>query len=656
MRRRNSGPVARRTRAQASPEFGQNDLGEFERRNRQKRAKGRKSALGRPKPGEDKQPSLDTTATTPARATSAAANQEQSSLDSDSVVDPPTTIPDADSDLVIERLPRRSLTPESASSCTETSSLYYERIGYLPPLSESTLEVIRKVLANPSMGSSAGRLVKEADQQNGLNKRNVNWNATTDPFRQEILLLQTQTGRQGESDDNRKWNDDLEKCRVDPQEFVFQRTLMMSMVDRHRLIYGSRGVLDFAVERPWNCSPMPTRAFLETDGKHLPKAKPDIAIAFRTTTLMDTGSFEYLPEPLQNIMCYEGKANAQQLRAFHFFMIESKNSWKTLLEPVSQYQALNGASQSLHNMYEFFNEAGPKHLAKFFDEVRVFTAVSTTEGIIIRVHRACLARNLRDKDSTIPVPKHPILPDYPLQFEYDIYHMIKSDDFTQGTVAAALETVMIQYGVEQLFKLLKDAADDVVKKFEAKREHRSKYYYSHGQIPKDPKTKAQPKNGQAGQESTSQSTSAASRTSRATPQSSSQGPAQEEFYPHIQNIEEMHKLNKESSSRSAQARSEHDSPTPTPTTPPRHIAGPDPNASLSENFGSGFHVDDSARSEAEQPGPAAAPSQSGALPPRHLGGKRRGVPGDEAAEGQTRAHFTRSKRSKNQHGPDSLLR
>lgn len=392
----------------------------------------------------------------------------QSSLDSDSLVDPPTTIPDADPDLVIERLPRRSLTPQSTSSCTETSSLYYKRIGYLPPLSETTLEVLWQVLADPSMGSSAGRLVKEQDQQNGLNKRNVNWNSTTDPLRQEILLLQPQTGPEQEFDENKRWNDDLQKCRVDPQEHVFQRTVMMTMVDRHRLIYGDVGVLDFAVERPWTCPPMPTRALMETDGRHLPMSKPDIAIAFRTTALMDAGSFEYLPEPLQNIMCYEGKANAQQLRAFHFFMIESKNSWKTFLEPGSQYQVLNSASQSLHNMYEFFNEAGPKHLAKFFDKVRVFTAVSTTEGIIIRIHRACLARQFRGRNSAVPAPKFPILPNYPLQFEYDIYHMINSENFTAGIVAAALETVMIHYGVGTLFGLLKDAADDIVKKFKGK--------------------------------------------------------------------------------------------------------------------------------------------------------------------------------------------
>ena len=70
--------------------------------------------------------------------------------------------------------------------------------------------------------------------------------------------------------------------------------------------------------------------------------------------------------PLRNVVCYEGKSNAHKRRAFHSLTIESKNAWKIILDPVSQYQALNSASQSLHNMYEFFDEAGPKHLAKSF--------------------------------------------------------------------------------------------------------------------------------------------------------------------------------------------------------------------------------------------------------------------------------------------------
>lgn len=411
-------------------------------------------------------------------------DQLQDRLNSGSAVEPPTSIPDADPDLVIGRLPRHSSPSQPLPPDEESLTSYYKRIGYLPPLSESTLEVIRQVLADPTMGRGAGRVVSEAEQQAGLVDRNVNWRPRSDPYHKTIASLQTQIIPENDVDGNRKWDDDLDKCRFDPQEFVFQRTVMMSMINRHRFIYGKDGVLDFAVERPWTCSPMPTRALEEPDGKSLPMSQPDIAIAFRTTALMDAGKYEYLPRQLRNVVCYEGIAEAHQFRAFHFFMIEAKNTYKSILDPVSQYQVLNSASQSLHNMYEFFNEAGPEHLAKFFDKVRVFTAVSTTEGIIIRIHRACLVGDFRDESPSqqnLPAPKFPILPDYPLQFEYDIYLKAIADAFSREQVLSALETIMIKYGAEILLMTLKDAADDVIKRFRARREDRPKHYYSHHQ-------------------------------------------------------------------------------------------------------------------------------------------------------------------------------
>lgn len=484
MRPRQSGPVARHTRATAAIEFDGSDLANLLKRQRRKKAKGREAARGRPVSAarDDHQLLLDTTITKPEKAVSTSEDQLHDRLNSGSAVEPPTSIPDADSDLVIGRLAPYSSTSQPISPGEESLTSYYKRIGYLPPLSESTLEVIRQVLADPTMGRGAGRVVSEAEQQAGLVDRNVNWRPRSDPYHKTIASLQTQIIPENDVDGNSKWQDDLDKCRFDPQEFVFQRTVMMSMINRHRFIYGKHGVLDFAVERPWTCSPMPTRALEEADGKSLPMSQPDIAIAFRTAALMDVGSYEYLPRQLRNVVCYEGIAEAHQFRAFHFFMIEAKNTYKSILDPVSQYQVLNSASQSLHNMYEFFNEAGPEHLASFFDKVRVFTAVSTTEGIIIRIHRACLVGDFRNESisqQNLPAPKFPILPDYPLQFEYDIYLKAIADAFSREQVLSALETIMIKYGAGILLKTLKDAADDVIKKFRARREERPKHYYSH---------------------------------------------------------------------------------------------------------------------------------------------------------------------------------
>lgn len=102
----------------------------------------------------------------------------------------------------------------------------------------------------------------------------------------------------------------------------------------------------------------------------------------------------------------------------------------------------------------------------------------------------------------------------------------------------------------------------------------------------------------------------------------------------------MQALNKGSDSRT-EDRTQRGSLTPTLGTAQR-TAAPDPNASLSENFGAGFTVDDHERPDDEQPGPAAARSQSNALPPPKPVGKRRGVPGSEAVGDQPTARTTRS--------------
>ncbi|KAJ0122265.1 hypothetical protein J7T55_002777 [Diaporthe amygdali] len=622
----------------AATEFGKDYLGKFEKQQRQKKAKNRTAALGRPVSAarEDHRPSPDTAARKPEKEASATEDQPQVPLDSDSFIDPPTAIPDADPDLVIGLFPRRSLSPQASSADEDTLSTYYSRIGYLPPLSESTLEVVRQVLADPTMGAGAGRLTTESEQQDGLVGRNVNWYPWPDPYRTVIESLPTSNheaaipslSTDDEEEKNKKWDDDLAKCRLDPQEFVFQRTVMMSMVNRHRFIYDTKGVLDFAVERVWTCSPMPTRALLEEDGKTLPMSQPDISIAFRRTAVIND-HYETLPPTVRQLVCYEGLKAAQQLRAFHFFAIEAKNTYKSLRDPVSQFQVLNTASQSLHNMYEFFNEAGPEHLANFFDKVRVFTAVSTTDGIIIRVHRACLTREFRGANPShpdLPPPKDHIVPDYPLQFEYDIYFEAHANDFTRKTVLSTLEKIIINYGAGKLLGLLQNAAKVVAKNFKAHKLKRKKHYYSHHQ-------NSEKKGGK--------STPAPSHISQVTAETSNHGSLQQELY--SKNIQLMHTLNKTSSSR-INDDPEHEPPASTPPTS-EQILVRDPNASLSENFESGLNVDDPVRSSAEQPRPATVPSQRDALPPRQPAGKRREVHGSEVAGHQPRARSSRPTRS-----------
>jgi len=77
------------------------------------------------------------------------------------------------------------------------------------------------------------------------------------------------------------WQKDLEKCQKQVQEPIFQRTILLSMINRYRLFYGTeQSILEFAVETPWTYLPMPTYA--ERWGKgFLTCPKPDLAVGFR---------------------------------------------------------------------------------------------------------------------------------------------------------------------------------------------------------------------------------------------------------------------------------------------------------------------------------------------------------------------------------------
>lgn len=378
----------------------------------------------------------------------------------------------------------------------------YRRIGYLPPLDESTLELLKQVLSNPSMGSTGGR-IGSSDLEKfrvGLKDRNVALEPCHDAYLDYIRTLSTSTSDETPSEKKRHtlaWDLDLQKTRGDPQEPVFQRTVMMSMIDRHRFIYergdNKQPVLDFAVERVWKCRPMPSMVFQEPQPKCLTQPKADLAIAFRQYAVFQSKYWQVLPNEMRELVCYEGQATGKELRVFHFLTIESKNSFKPPDDEVGLCQSLNNASQSLHNMYEFFREAGDEHVQTFFDKVRVFSAVSTSRGIKIRAHRACLTEESRPEPREHVQPDEvpamcSILEDYPLQFVYDDFFEASGSDFTRENVVSIFENIMVGYGIRELWGYLQAAAQAVEAKcLEYKKNHNKRLwrdvgYYTHGLI------------------------------------------------------------------------------------------------------------------------------------------------------------------------------
>ncbi|RWA14195.1 hypothetical protein EKO27_g911 [Xylaria grammica] len=416
---------------------------------------------------------------------------------------------------------------------------WYADVRYLPALSESTFDILERVLS-PCVTSSVKRELYRTNGERtmGLNDRNVRISPCLpiDPFlvvfgtpgslRESgsgvhVLDLHDEVGKYHVDE----WKLDLEKAREDGTEATFQRTVMMSMLGRYRLMYnakdGNQPVLDFAVESTWNCPFMPTRALKrDKPGRQrmLLRPKPDLSVAFRLSSIIEDGLMLTIPEATRRIMTYEAQDGTRTQRAFHFLMIEANNSDGALSDKDGQLQSLNSASQSLHCLYEFLNEADRKRVdcnkpcctpdaatittddresppagedmlvGLFFKEVRVFTAALTGTTITIRMHRACLA-------SPPPFPPHdgrppfqpPILPDYPLQFEHNELIRLSNNDFARETLVDTFEKIMVDYGVGRLRPLLQEAAKAIADQFYRWEKEKGMQYvlgmrhYSHGQ-------------------------------------------------------------------------------------------------------------------------------------------------------------------------------
>lgn len=426
----------------------------------------------------------------------------------------------------VETAEARSKTSELTRGPTETGSTedsnfdaeddleaFYKRIGYLPPLDDATIEVLEFLsLSAPNMDTDAGRVSASKQPKvfrTGLEEyRNVDTRATeprNDPLKQKIKGLVTATEEENQDVTayrNRLWTHDLEKCSDEFSEKIFQRTILMAMIDRCRLIYESdhlpvsagnsanKPLLDFSVESIWNCPPMPTEAAKKSE-KLLTRPMPDLAIAFRRESLFTSDhSWKVFPSATRKIMCYEGIGGEDTYRAFHFLTIEAKRAYTGVDDKVAIYQSLNNASQALHNMYEFFREAdmgidkkgndtenGDKYRKIFFDEVRFFSVVATAGAMKIRIHRACY-----QDPNTVP-----IVEGYPLEFKFADYATIGGGgEFARQKVVEELAKILLGYGVGQLGVRLQEAITEVEGKFQTHRKDfeadfpRRDDFYSHG--------------------------------------------------------------------------------------------------------------------------------------------------------------------------------
>lgn len=379
----------------------------------------------------------------------------------------------------------------------DSQERFNRKWGYVPPLDEETTRIIEAVIKNPARAETMVGIGPEKQQfLSGLHNRNVLSDPIThlDPIQEEIQSIfvegYLQETQEQETSQEELWKSDKAKCRSDLSEALYQRTLMINLIARHCLIYqfdsSKQQIFDFSVEEPWGCLPMPSRLLWaipkgqKSQAKFLTQPKPDLAVCFKREAVILDRMWMTLPEPTRGLACFENSsANASKI--FHFLAVQAKKAMLDLDSPQALHQCLNNASQALHNMFEFFRDAGPEHEQIFYDKVRFFSVVANRKGIIVRIHRA-----IRKPDDASPWELvMPDRPDYRLEFEFREFQRISdADEFSRKKVLEVMKKIL-KYAADDLLKMINAAASQLVQKLEKDLEmyvaRREADFYSYGQ-------------------------------------------------------------------------------------------------------------------------------------------------------------------------------
>ena len=381
----------------------------------------------------------------------------------------------------------------------DRQEIFNYKWGYLPPLNEEAECVLLAILEDPTVARIMVRTgPANGDFRKGLEvDRNVNMerNSDPDPRSDEINALNLEdflpeTMAQQRYHDE-LWHFDKAKCSGNSSQALFQKALIISLIARHALINqqgtGKTQVLDFSVEELWQCLPMPTKAVWRVreeqafDFNFLTQPKPDLSMCFNRDSVIPGYIWKILPAPTRALACFENM-NSGASRVFHFLTVEAKNAVTDINADKAKYQSLNNASQALHNMYEFFSDAGLKYKKIFFDNVRFFSVVANRKGMLVRIHRALEVPEDADAGSLIL----PDQPQYRLKFEYEEFARIDgANEYSRERVFNIFKRIL-KYAAEDLGEMIKDAAlalatrlKDDSAAYVARRDNEG--FYRHGQ-------------------------------------------------------------------------------------------------------------------------------------------------------------------------------
>ena len=343
--------------------------------------------------------------------------------------------------------------------------------GYLPPLGEEAECVLIALLENPAIARIMARIgPDDGTFRSGLeHNRNVDLEPSLDPdpCTDGINALNLGDFLPETMDQQRcheeLWRFDKIRCTRNPSEALIQRTLMINLIARHTLVHqqgtGKTQLLDFNVEEPWQCPPMPTKSVWRVhqeaafDCNFLTQPKPDLALYFNRDSVIPDHIWKALPAPTRALACFENM-NSAASRIFHFLTIEAKKAMIDIDADKAKYQCLNNASQALHNMYEFFNDAGSEHREIFFNKVRFFSLVANRKGMLVRIHRAVEIPEDAERESLIL----PDQPDYRLKFKFEEFVRIDGGkEYSRERVFNIFRRIL-KYAAEDLGKFIKAAA------------------------------------------------------------------------------------------------------------------------------------------------------------------------------------------------------
>lgn len=389
-------------------------------------------------------------------------------------------------------------------SYVDPQEAFNRKWGYLPPLDDEATRVINFIIANPAMAASQSRVQAGTPAfGKGLGDRNVKLipSNTLDYCKKQIQLLDVQNFMNEPKDEEIGhevlWKLDQAKITATSSEAIFQRTIMVSLVARHFLIYQrnsrEKQMFEFSVEEPWTCFPMPSRAlnaiervstlddnYVAPQSKFLTQPKPDVAVAFNRRAIISDDIWETLTWPLKTLASFE-KVDENNFNVFHFLGIEAKNSEKSVDDRKALHQCSNCASQALFNFYEFFHDAGPEHEKAFFDQVRFFSIVTNRTGFLVRIHRAVEIPKESRARRVIPQDSN-----YRLEFEFQELARFEGIDQFSRSNALNMIKKLLKYAEETMFPLIQSATSAICTKlndpnpsFLVSRSHDN--VYRHGQ-------------------------------------------------------------------------------------------------------------------------------------------------------------------------------